>query len=132
MVTLTLRLTKRCCLCQFFITDCLISQVEITLSISIKHLSANDTGASGRTLYFIKIFEKLIPSITHTRDLTPSVFLTEHVSSHGDPIPNDPIPNHAQFITTTVILVRPETKKELREGEKAVHSRLLRCDSLSS
>ncbi|EOP1242515.1 EcoRII N-terminal effector-binding domain-containing protein [Escherichia coli] len=92
MVTLTLRLTKRCCLCQFFITDCLISQVEITLSISIKHLSANDTGASGRILYFIKIFEKLIPSITHTHDLTPSVFLTEHVSSHGDPIPN-----HAQF-----------------------------------
>ncbi|MDM7286688.1 type II restriction endonuclease, partial [Klebsiella pneumoniae] len=55
----------------------------------IKRLSANDTGATGGHqvgLYIPSaIVEKLFPSISHTRDLNPSVFLTAHVSSHDCP-----------------------------------------------
>lgn len=52
----------------------------------IKRLSANDTGATGGHqvgLYIpSSIVEKLLPSINHTREQNPSVFLTAHVSSH--------------------------------------------------
>ena len=52
----------------------------------IKRLSANDTGATGGHqvgLYIPSgIVEKLLPSINHTRELNPSVYLTAHVSSH--------------------------------------------------
>ncbi len=41
------------------------------------------------------------------------------------------IPKHAQFITTTVILVRPETKKELRAGGEEVHYRTLNTGALT-
>lgn len=54
--------------------------------IYIKRLSANDTGATGGHqvgLYIPSgIVERLFPSINHTRELNPSVFLTAHVSSH--------------------------------------------------
>ncbi len=57
--------------------------------IYIKRLSANDTGATGGHqvgLYIpSNIVEKLFPSINHTRELNPSVFLTAHVSSHDCP-----------------------------------------------
>lgn len=98
--------------------------------IYIKRLSANDTGATGGHqvgLYIpSNIVEKLFPSINHTRELNPSVFLTAHVSSH-----DCPDTKHAQFITTTVILVRPETKKELRAGGEEVHYRTLKIQEPS-
>ncbi|MEA3565632.1 type II site-specific deoxyribonuclease [Escherichia coli] len=57
--------------------------------VYIKRLSANDTGATGGHqvgLYIPSgIVEKLFPSINHTRELNPSVFLTAHVSSHDCP-----------------------------------------------
>lgn len=58
----------------------------------IKRLSANDTGATGGHqvgLYIPSgIVEKLLPSINHTRDQNPSVYLTAHVSSHNCPDSN--------------------------------------------
>lgn len=55
----------------------------------IKRLSANDTGATGGHQVGLYIpsgmVEKLFPSINHTRELNPSVFLTAHVSSHVCP-----------------------------------------------
>ncbi|WP_276526072.1 EcoRII N-terminal effector-binding domain-containing protein, partial [Enterobacter hormaechei] len=57
--------------------------------VYIKRLSANDTGATGGHqvgLYIPSgIVEKLFPSINHTRELNPSVFITAHVSSHDCP-----------------------------------------------
>lgn len=57
--------------------------------VYIKRLSANDTGATGGHqvgLYIPSpIVERLFPSINHTRELNPSVFLNAHVSSHGCP-----------------------------------------------
>lgn len=57
--------------------------------VYIKRLSANDTGATGGHqvgLYIPSaIVERLFPSINHTRELNPSVFLTAHVSSHDCP-----------------------------------------------
>lgn len=57
--------------------------------IYIKRLSANDTGATGGHqvgLYIPSgIVEKMFPSINHTRELNPSVFLNAHVSSHDCP-----------------------------------------------
>lgn len=57
--------------------------------VYIKRLSANDTGATGGHqvgLYIPSaIVEKLFPSINHTRELNPSVFLTAHVFSHDCP-----------------------------------------------
>ncbi|HID4131207.1 TPA: type II restriction endonuclease [Pluralibacter gergoviae] len=57
--------------------------------VYIKRLSANDTGATGGHqvgLYIPSgIVEKLFPSINHTREMNPSVFLTAHVSSHDSP-----------------------------------------------
>ena len=57
--------------------------------VYIKRLSANDTGATGGHqvgLYIPSdIVEKLFPSINHTHELNPSVFLTAHVSSHDCP-----------------------------------------------
>lgn len=57
--------------------------------VYIKRLSANDTGATGGHqvgLYIPSdIVETLFPSINHTRELNPSVFLTAHVSSHNCP-----------------------------------------------
>jgi hypothetical protein len=57
--------------------------------VYIKRLSANDTGATGGHqvgLYIpTGIVEKLFPSINHTLELNPSVFLTAHVSSHDCP-----------------------------------------------
>lgn len=57
--------------------------------VYIKRLSANDTGATGGHqvgLYIPSaIVEKLFPSVNHTRELNPSVFLTAHVSSHDCP-----------------------------------------------
>ncbi|WP_272887965.1 EcoRII N-terminal effector-binding domain-containing protein, partial [Cronobacter sakazakii] len=57
--------------------------------VYIKRLSANDTGATGGHqvgLYIPSgIVEKLLPSINHTRELNPSVYLTAHVSSHQCP-----------------------------------------------
>ncbi|ELY6298718.1 type II restriction endonuclease [Cronobacter sakazakii] len=57
--------------------------------VYIKRLSANDTGATGGHqvgLYIPSgIVEKLFPTINHTRELNPSVFLTAHVSSHDCP-----------------------------------------------
>ena len=57
--------------------------------VYIKRLSANDTGATGGHqvgLYFPSvIFRRLFPSISHTRELNPSVVLTAHVSSHDCP-----------------------------------------------
>nr|QSM61995.1 Type-2 restriction enzyme EcoRII [Escherichia coli] len=52
--------------------------------VYIKRLSANDTGATGGHqvgLYIPSgIVEKLFPSINHTRELNPSVFLTGTVA----------------------------------------------------
>ncbi|WP_264704884.1 type II restriction endonuclease [Pantoea agglomerans] len=57
--------------------------------VYIKRLSANDTGATGGHqvgLYIPSgIVEKLFPSVNHTRELNPSVFITAHVSSHDCP-----------------------------------------------
>ncbi len=57
--------------------------------VYIKRLSANDTGATGGHqvgLYIPSgIVEKLLPSINHTREQNPSVYLTAHVSSHDCP-----------------------------------------------
>ena len=57
--------------------------------VYIKRLSANDTGATGGHqvgLYIPSgIVEKLLPSINHTQELNPSVYLTAHVSSHQCP-----------------------------------------------
>ncbi|WOZ79915.1 type II restriction endonuclease [Kosakonia sacchari] len=57
--------------------------------VYIKRLSANDTGATGGHqvgLYIPSgIVEALFPSINHTRELNPSVFLTARVSSHDCP-----------------------------------------------
>lgn len=57
--------------------------------VYIKRLSANDTGATGGHqvgLYIPSaIVEKLFPTINHTCELNPSVFLTAHVSSHDCP-----------------------------------------------
>ncbi|WP_312044224.1 type II restriction endonuclease [Erwinia sp.] len=57
--------------------------------VYIKRLSANDTGATGGHqvgLYFPSvIFQRLFPSINHTRELNPSVVLTAHVLSHDCP-----------------------------------------------
>ncbi|MEZ2586678.1 type II restriction endonuclease [Kluyvera intermedia] len=55
----------------------------------IKRLSANDTGATGGHqvgLYIpSNIVEMLFPSISHTRELNPSINLTAQISSHECP-----------------------------------------------
>ncbi|HAV1789925.1 TPA: restriction endonuclease [Enterobacter hormaechei subsp. xiangfangensis] len=55
----------------------------------IKRLSANDTGATGAHqvgLYIPStVVEKLFPSINHTREVNPSVYLRAHVASHDSP-----------------------------------------------
>ncbi|WP_294911314.1 type II restriction endonuclease [Tatumella sp. UBA2305] len=55
----------------------------------IKRLSANDTGATGAHqvgLYIPSdIVSALLPSIDHTREQNPSVYLNAHVSSHECP-----------------------------------------------
>lgn len=55
----------------------------------IKRLSANDTGATGGHqvgLYIPSgVVEELFPSISHTRELNPSIKLSTHVSSHECP-----------------------------------------------
>ncbi len=84
--------------------------------VYIKRLSANDTGATGGHqvgLYIPSgIVEKLFPSINHTRELNPSVFLTAHVSSHDCPDSEA----KWQFIITAVILVKPGMKKDYPLG----------------
>ncbi len=97
--------------------------------VYIKRLSANDTGATGGHqvgLYIPSgIVEKLFPSINHTRELNPSVFLTAHVSSH-----DCPDSEARAFIITAVILVKPGMKKGLPAGVEAAHFRILKIQGL--
>jgi len=67
----------------------LLEKAEHNSFLYVKRLSANDTGATGGHqvgLYIPSgIVEKMFPSINHTRELNPSLFLNAHVSSHECP-----------------------------------------------
>ena len=97
--------------------------------VYIKRLSANDTGATGGHqvgLYIPSgIVEKLFPSINHTRELNPSVYLTAHVSSHDCP------DSEARAIYyTTVFLAGPGMKSVSHAGEEAARCRILKIPAL--
>lgn len=98
--------------------------------IYIKRLSANDTGATGGHqvgLYIpSNIVEKLFPSINHTRELNPSVFLTAHVSSHDCP------DTQARAIYyNNRYFGKTRNEKELRAGGEEVHYRTLKIQEPS-
>lgn len=93
--------------------------------VYIKRLSANDTGATGGHqvgLYIPSgIVEKLFPSINHTRELNPSVFLTAHVSSHDCP------DSEARAIYyNSRHFGKTRNEKGLPAGVEAAHFRILK------
>lgn len=67
----------------------LLGKAQDNFFFFIKRLSANDTGATGAHQVGIyipsDIVTTLLPSIDHTREQNPSVYLTAHVSSHECP-----------------------------------------------
>lgn len=97
--------------------------------VYIKRLSANDTGATGGHqvgLYIPSgIVEKLFPSINHTREMNPSVFLTAHVSSHDCP------DSEARAIYyNSRHFGKTRNEKGSRAGEEAAHFRILKIQVL--
>ncbi len=71
------------------------------------------------------IVEKLFPSINHTRELNPSVFLTAHVSSH-----DCPDSEAGAIYYNSRHFGKTRNEKGLPAGVEAAHFRILKIQGL--